>query len=311
MQEQRHAEQETRVVSFRGVSTMWQCLFLTFLLTSSPFVWRQGATAPSSHRVPYRLTETKHLLVRAKLNGRGPFNFILDTGAPALFVPKDVAEKIGVKAGEDGWATLDRLEVEGGAVVEKVKVRVDEPFQLQSMNAMGLAGARVDGVFGYNLLARFRIEVDLTQPAMRWTPLNYEPPPPQTLNELVGDRPLTPPPNLAAMEGLAKLVSRLFPRPAEDPIVLRGFFGMELSDDLNSARVQAVLPQSPAALGGLRAGDRITHILLPKAEPQAVRSVADVLQWTANVAPDDVVRFTVVRGRKTVEVSVRTGKGGL
>lgn len=290
---------------------MWQCLFLTFFIVPSPFAWRQSATAPSSHRIPYRLTETKHLLVRAKLNGHGPYNFIIDTGAPSLFVSKDIAEKIGVKAGEDGWATFDRLEVEGGAVVDKIKARVDEPFQLQGMNAMGLAGARMDGVFGYNLLARFRIEIDFTQPAMTWTKLNHEPPSPQSLNELAGNKPVTPPKNLAAMEGLAKLASRLFPRQAEDTIVLRGFFGMELSDDLNSARVQAVLPQSPAAQGGLRAGDRITHVALPKTEPKAVRSVADVLQLTANVAPDDVVRLTVVRGGKTVEVSVRAGKGGL
>lgn len=290
---------------------MWQCLFLTFFFVASPLAWRQSATAASSHRIPYRLTATQHLLVRAKLNGRGPFNFILDTGAPALFVSKDVAEKIGVKAGEDGWATFDRLEVEGGAALEKIKARVDEPFQLQGMNAMGLAGARMDGVFGYNLLARFRIEIDLTQPTMTWTKLNYEPPSPQTLNELVGNKPVTPPQNLAAMEGLAKLASRLFPRQAEDPIVVWGFFGMELSDDLNSARVQAVLPQSPAARGGLRAGDRITHVAWPQAEPQAVRSVADVLQRMANVAPDDVVRLTVVRGGKTVEISVRAGKGGL
>jgi hypothetical protein len=290
---------------------MWQCFFLTFFLVSSPLVWRrpQGAILPC--RVPYRLTETKHLLVRAKLNGRGPYNFIIDTGAPALFVSKDVAEKIGVKAGEDGWVTLDRLEVEGGAVVEKIKARVDEPFQLQGMNAMGLAGARMDGVFGYNVLAHFRIEIDFTQPTMTWTKLSYEPPSPQSLNELVGNKPLAPPKNLAAMEGLAKLASRLFPRQAEDPVVPRGFFGMELSDDLNGARVQAVLPQSPAAQGGLRAGDRITHVALPKAEPQAVRSVADVLQRVANVTPGDVVRLTVVRGGKTVAVAVRAGKGGL
>jgi hypothetical protein len=28
--------------------------------------------------VPYRLTATQHVLVRAKINGKGPFNFILD-----------------------------------------------------------------------------------------------------------------------------------------------------------------------------------------------------------------------------------------
>ncbi len=30
--------------------------------------------------VPFRLTDTHHTLVRVKINGKGPFNFIVDTG---------------------------------------------------------------------------------------------------------------------------------------------------------------------------------------------------------------------------------------
>src|SRR4051812_42949925 len=69
--------------------------------------------------VPYRLTNTQHVVVRAKINGKGPFNFILDTGAPALFVAKTVADKAGVTPDERGRATFDRFEVEGGIVFEK------------------------------------------------------------------------------------------------------------------------------------------------------------------------------------------------
>ena len=42
--------------------------------------------------VPYRLSKTQHVLVRAKINGKGPYNFIVDTGAPALFVSTGVAK---------------------------------------------------------------------------------------------------------------------------------------------------------------------------------------------------------------------------
>ena len=47
--------------------------------------------------VPYRLTDSQHIMVRAKLNGKGPFNFILDTGAPAVFIATKVGEKVGAK----------------------------------------------------------------------------------------------------------------------------------------------------------------------------------------------------------------------
>ena len=34
-----------------------------------------------TYEVPYRLAKTKHVMVRVKLNGKGPFNFLIDTGA--------------------------------------------------------------------------------------------------------------------------------------------------------------------------------------------------------------------------------------
>src|SRR5260370_993357 len=77
------------------------------------------AKQSKTYDVPYRLADTKHVVVRAKINGAGPFNFILDTGAPALFITKAVGQKIGLKDDRSGWTTLDRLEVEGGAIVAK------------------------------------------------------------------------------------------------------------------------------------------------------------------------------------------------
>src|SRR5688572_9045407 len=73
------------------------------------------------YRIPYRLTDTKHVLVRAKINGQGPFNFILDTGAPALFVATSVAKKVGVAADADGWGNFAGFELEGGLVIDKIQ----------------------------------------------------------------------------------------------------------------------------------------------------------------------------------------------
>src|SRR5262249_3245607 len=121
-------------------------------------------------------------MVRAKINGQGPFNFIVDTGAPALFVTDDVAEKIGVKPDKKGWGTFDTFEIEGGVVLKDFKVRIEEPFQLEGMNGMGLAGFELHGMIGYQLLAKFRIEYDFTRTKMAWTELpNFEPAEPEGL----------------------------------------------------------------------------------------------------------------------------------
>ena len=50
-----------------------------------------------SFHVPYRLTDTNHFLVRVRINGKGPFNFLVDSGAPALFIATETAKKIGLK----------------------------------------------------------------------------------------------------------------------------------------------------------------------------------------------------------------------
>src|SRR5262249_52412003 len=79
---------------------------------------------PKTYAIPYKLTFTNHIMVRAKINGKGPFNFIVDTGAPALFVATDVAKKVGATTGSDDWGTFDRFEVEGGLVLEKAKGKI-------------------------------------------------------------------------------------------------------------------------------------------------------------------------------------------
>jgi hypothetical protein len=130
------------------------------VLCCCPSSWAAEVKKPvlKSYRIPYRLTDTNHVMVRVKLNGKGPFNFIIDTGAPALFVATDVAKKLGVKPDKSGWGTFDRFEIEGGAIEKKAKGRVETPFQLEGMNALGIAGDNLHGIIGYNLLARYRME---------------------------------------------------------------------------------------------------------------------------------------------------------
>ena len=68
-----------------------------------------------SFQVPYRLTETNHFLVRVRINGKGPFNFLVDTGAPALYVATETARKVGLEPAGKGafWTPVDRIDFEG------------------------------------------------------------------------------------------------------------------------------------------------------------------------------------------------------
>src|SRR5262249_28725385 len=127
---------------------------LIFLSLVAPIRGDEAKKARDTFQVPYRLTGTQHVMVRAKINGKGPFNFLLDTGAPVLFVSTAVGKKLDLRADENGWATLDRFAIEGGPVVAKARSRVEDPFQLEGMNGLGLAGVHLDGIIGYTILAR-------------------------------------------------------------------------------------------------------------------------------------------------------------
>ena len=75
---------------------------LAFLLAGLAPPLRAGeitTTTTPTYQVPYRLTSTNHLLVRVKINGKGPYHFIVDTGAQALFVSTAVCRQARHPAG--------------------------------------------------------------------------------------------------------------------------------------------------------------------------------------------------------------------
>src|SRR6476661_5027856 len=111
----------------------WLGLLLV-LVSLAPDAGRDRPKDPEvgkAYRVPFRLTNTNHFLVRVRINGKGPFNFLVDTGAPALYIATETARKIGLEpARNEFWTAVSRLDFEGGAHLSDIKARVEDPFQL-------------------------------------------------------------------------------------------------------------------------------------------------------------------------------------
>jgi len=317
---------------------LWLCAGLTLALVAP-----LRADEPKSFQVPYRLSKTQHILVRAKINGKGPFNFILDTGAPALFVATKVAKKVGLEPDKTGWAAFDKLEIEGGVPVAKIKGRVEDPFQLEGMNGLGLAGVELHGMIGYNLLARYRLEIDFTRDKMTWTELDFDPPAPkglegakarQTQLRVLAAQTVTSlaTPNLAsgmtqfltlkrlqdasaleAKGGLPeldalgaglKLLGGLIGRRAKPEIVARGFLGLEVAETDGRVTVNSVLEKGPADRAGVKAGDRIASV-----DGRRVADSTGLLRLAAQLTAGKEVTLTIVRGDKRQDISVKAGEG--
>jgi serine protease DegQ len=253
-------------------------------------------------QIPYRLTIPKHIMVRAKINGKGPFNFILDTGAPALFVSTKVAKKLGVEPDRKGWGTFTRFEIEGGAVIKDARGRIENPFQLEGMNGLGLAGAELHGVIGYNILARFRMQIDFTKDKMTWTELKgFTPQAPWGLGGKGGGQG-----GLEIFGTLMKAAGAFLGRKATPDVVQRGFLGLDVADDDGVAVVKGVLPGSPAAEAGLKAGDRIL-----KFKGRTVYGLDGLKRFVQRLEAGEKVELKVQRGpdKKETDITVKAGEG--
>ena len=249
--------------------------------------------------VPYRLTDTKHVLVRAKLNGKGPFNFILDTGAPAVFIPKKVAKKIGLEVDAKGWGDFDSFELEGGLKVAKARTRVEDLFQLEGMNGMGLAGVELHGVIGYNLLARYRITYDFTQDKLKWVPLDFEPPAIKAVGKGGEGQG-----GLDMMGTVAKMLAGFMGIKPNFEIHPAGFLGVEFEEKKSGLFIASVFKDSPAEKAGFKAGDQLDSF-----RGSSLDDLGDFRRAITKTRPGDDVKAILRRGDDKKTVTITLGKG--
>jgi hypothetical protein len=273
-------------------------IFLLLFALGSPLHADEARPKGSAgtYQIPYRLTDTFHVLVRAKINGHGPYNFIIDTGAPAMFIETAVAKEIGLEP-DDGWATVKTLQIEGGLSIADARARIETPFQLEGMNGLGLAGARINGMIGYNILARFKIEIDFSKDKMTWTELNYEPPPPLVVGKAAAG-------GLDTLGAIMKLIGAWLGKKAAPDQAPRGFLGVRLDDSQDSAKVAEVLPASAAAMAGFRTGDIVVRI-----GDHEIESVADARRIIARHVRGDSLSIQVRRNGKAVNLVVKLSEG--
>ncbi|HZZ81510.1 MAG TPA: PDZ domain-containing protein [Gemmataceae bacterium] len=247
--------------------------------------------------VPFRLTDTHHTLVRVKINGKGPFNFIVDTGCPVLLIAEPVGKQAGLET-KNGWAVLDRLELEGGLDLTKVKARVETPFQITGMNRMGLAGVELHGLMGYTVLAKYKMQFDYTKKQMAWTPLAFEPPPPAPLGKKAATG------GMNAMVAMVEIMSLLVGNNQTPPPQPRGFFGFELSEKDKLVQVADVLPNGPAAKAGLQKDDRIVE-----ANGKEITSISTLMQEASKITAGKTLALTIERKGKNREIKITAGDG--
>ena len=247
--------------------------------------------------VPFELLKSRHMAIQVKINDKGPYRLIFDTGAPTNLVNNKVAKETGLLEKGDKGAlplfgaaptpkTIKKLEI-GGLKLEGMTTMVmDHP----TVSAIAEAVGPVEGIVGFPFFARYKMTIDYEKKEMTLTPNGYVP----------GDA------MAGMMEKLMGASSGKKPEPSVvAPAAVWGFDVSRDADDKEAGVVVGkVLAKSPAALGGLKEGDRLLTL-----DGRWTDTVSDTFLAASLVKPEKPVTLVVVRGGKEVKLTVTPGKG--
>lgn len=120
------------------------------------------------------------ILVPAIVNGQGPFQFALDTGASRTMLSADLARKLAIETTDDSPVTGGggQIKILAGKVsslaVGDAGVRDHAIGAGEFLSALSKAvGAKLDGIIGYNFLNQFRVTINYPQSTLELVPAAF------------------------------------------------------------------------------------------------------------------------------------------
>jgi membrane-associated protease RseP (regulator of RpoE activity) len=259
--------------------------FLTPLATSAP--------APDKAIiVPFDLLKTGHMTVMVKVNGKGPYKLIFDTGAPITLLNTKIAKESGLLKdmprqifplfGNMGETTIKELRV-GEQLAENVAaVVMDHP----TVDAISRAFGPIDGIVGFPFFARYRMTLDYQAKTMTFVPSGFKPP--DVMKGLMMA--------LLKDDGDPKIVA-----PAAQWGILAS---KDPKDEEDGVTINEVLAGSAAAAAGLKAGDRLLTL-----DGRWTDSLVDLYTAAAHAKAGDEISVVVQRAGKKVDLKVRPSAG--
>src|ERR1700693_2260615 len=131
--------------------------------------------SPSSARVSFRLAGGAQplILLPVQVNDRGPFDFILDTGAGTSLLSSDLAKQLEVKSigSKDGQSAGGKVSVSlaklDSLAAGKAKLHAVDVGIVDLTEIGKTIGAKIDGDLGYNFLKHFRVTIDYRDSLLR------------------------------------------------------------------------------------------------------------------------------------------------
>ncbi len=257
------------------------CLF------TSPRPGTARASTPAT-TVPIEVMRSKHIAVQVKLNGKGPYRMVLDTGSPVTFISIPLAEDLGLVGKVEGSSapffrlptSIHSVDVGGVQVQDLTVMILDHP----TIELLSQVEGPIHGIVGYSFFARFRTTLDYQKGEAGFQAVPYHPEDvvQSLMNQALGAE---PPQKVLAPAGLWGIVVAPSPEGA-------------------SVRVLKVYPGSAAAAAGLQIGDRISRV-----GRRWTTSPQDLFDAATHALPGAPVSVTVMRSGKEQELLLRPRAG--
>jgi hypothetical protein len=243
--------------------------------------------------VPFELLKTKHMTVMIKVNGKGPYRVIFDTGAPLTLLNNRVAKESGLLKnvprplfspfGAAGPTVIETLEV-GELKTKDVPVMImDHP----TVEAISQALGPIDGIVGFPFFARYRMALDYQAQTMSFVPTDYNPP--------------------DVMEAMMTMLLGGRDKPGKEVLAPAGLWGIVVAkpaDEEAGVAIKEVFPASAAATAGLKAGDRLLTV-----DGRWTDTINECYTAAAAVPAGTAVKVKVRRDGKEMELTVTPTSG--
>jgi hypothetical protein len=246
--------------------------------------------------VPFELLKSGHMSVMIKVNGKGPYRVIFDTGAPINLLNNKLAREAGLLKdaphsllpflGTVGEVTVKELEVGTEKAANQHAIVMDHPLVELMARKLG----PLYGIVGFPFFARYTMTIDYQAQTLTFVPNGYKP--------------------ANVMKSLESSMFQLVAGGPQPPRVLApaGQWGLvaqkPTSDEEAGVLVQAVLTGSAAADAGLKAGDRILTV-----DGRWTDSLADLYDAASFVKPGSAVPVAIIRAGKELKLKLTPRPG--